>query len=133
MTLTLTAAGSFGLHILSMAEASSSVHNTVTNIEYREMSLVPEALTVKYDGGSVEYHLVQVQSSSSAATWRYYAEKPEWLGVSRMFNRRGCVLHTVQRSQKESLRRDQERRDRIAGRISYAAEQRANGTLPGNF
>ncbi|KAF9533836.1 hypothetical protein CPB83DRAFT_831666 [Crepidotus variabilis] len=130
-------------HMLTTAEPSLSVHNAVTSIQHREISLLPEILTIEYDTGFVEYRLVTISGatplavlSSTEATWtchwRYYAENTGWLGAECEL---GGGLRMCRRATPENLlrQRELEQRDRIAGRVLYAAAQKAKGVLPGNF
>ncbi|KAF9533839.1 hypothetical protein CPB83DRAFT_411570 [Crepidotus variabilis] len=114
-----------------------SVHNAVTSIEHSEVSLVPEVLTIQYDRlGSVEYRLVELQLGSGATTWRYYGEKQAWMMAplrlpSERRNRRGDSFVPVPEDLKRQM--EQQERDRIAGRVTYAVEKKAKGVLPGQF
>ncbi|KAF9533845.1 hypothetical protein CPB83DRAFT_411938 [Crepidotus variabilis] len=112
-----------------------SVHNAVTSIEHHEVSLVPEVLTIEYgNAGSVEYRLVELQLGSGAKTWRYYGEKPAW------FHFDWILCDGMDSDEEDSIvsgdfqrRMQQQKKDRIAERVTYAAEQKAKGVLPGQF
>ncbi|KAF9533842.1 hypothetical protein CPB83DRAFT_889642 [Crepidotus variabilis] len=142
MILKLTASGPSGSHMLTMAKPSVSVHNAVTSIEHHEVSLVPGILTIEYGATSrsVEYRLVEMYLSSSATTWCYYAEKPGWLGkpcIDRTV-RIGCVLRRRVLPVAEDIlqqRQQQIERHQLVevGRVTYTAEQKAKGVLPGQF